>query len=643
MRIHLPLFLRKSLLSLLSSVAVLASTSASFADIYEWTGSKDNNLHDKDNYDPIFTESWSSIWAGTSTNVIKFTNISTTNKSPNVSFNTLSLAGIWVESGAEGYNLIPADTTRSINFRATSATDATAGAGTEGQTNFIIDNDFSVGSSSVSWKDLFFHADANFNIAAGKTMSVYAKTFQGSGNTKTMNLQGGGALSLNGLTVTNGILSFSNVAWNISANSSLDISSITTGTTVNMGNVTINSGSILLAGEVTAFNGNLSVGANGGTISGSTNLTLSGTIAYTAESITALSFATSNVTLSDSLTFSFNSNLTEGTYTLLSTTGTLSGDLASFNNSRIAHYFYEANSLKVTISGEVADLAWKGGDGTWGAGLTTDSEWNSDTVLGNYHFFNGDKVTIGTAADTAETTGTISLVSNVSPGEMTVNGAGTWTIATDGGFGIQGDGNLTKNGSGTLILNTDNTFSGGTTLNEGAIVLGSATALGSGNLTFNSGTIKYGEGITTDLSGKLVIGTDVLSSTNQFNLDLNGNTVTWATATSNLTWLSLTNSSDTQAILNYAAPGTGSVNYAISNNVILNLTTATAANITGAGTLNVSNTSGNTTLGSLTGFTGTINRNQTGTSKLIFSVANTEDERFNLRLCHNKWLIFDEK
>ena len=52
-----------------------------------------------------------------------------------------------------------------------------------------------------------------------------------------------------------------------------------------------------------------------------------------------------------------------------------------------------------------------------------------------------------------------------------------------------------------------------------------AGALGTGDIVFNGGALKYGTGITTDISGQLK--TDALAS-NAILVDTNGNAVTWA-------------------------------------------------------------------------------------------------------------------
>jgi outer membrane autotransporter protein len=62
-------------------------------------------------------------------------------------------------------------------------------------------------------------------------------------------------------------------------------------------------------------------------------------------------------------------------------------------------------------------------------------------------------------------------------------------IITDGGLSGGTGGALVKVGTGTLILTGADTYSGGTTLDDGVLTVGSLQALGSGNLTVNAGTL----------------------------------------------------------------------------------------------------------------------------------------------------------
>jgi autotransporter-associated beta strand protein len=55
---------------------------------------------------------------------------------------------------------------------------------------------------------------------------------------------------------------------------------------------------------------------------------------------------------------------------------------------------------------------------------------------------------------------------------------------------IDGPGSFTKEGPGTLTLNGENTFSGGTTIQDGTLIAGVSTALGKGDVSLQGGTLR---------------------------------------------------------------------------------------------------------------------------------------------------------
>ena len=69
--------------------------------------------------------------------------------------------------------------------------------------------------------------------------------------------------------------------------------------------------------------------------------------------------------------------------------------------------------------------------------------------------------------------------------------------------GLSGDGGLSKLGTGTLTLNAANNYTGGTTLNAGNLQIAALDRLGSGNITFQGGTLQYGTGSSFDVSGRI--------------------------------------------------------------------------------------------------------------------------------------------
>ncbi|MDS0524316.1 phosphatase PAP2 family protein [Clostridium sp. SHJSY1] len=94
--------------------------------------------------------------------------------------------------------------------------------------------------------------------------------------------------------------------------------------------------------------------------------------------------------------------------------------------------------------------------------------------------------------------------------------------ASKGGFNamdswrndIYGTGSLTKKGTGTLKLVGNNTYTGGTEINNGTIEADSITAFGTGKLINNGGRV------TENVSGQVIIGNEYAQSENS-TLELN--------------------------------------------------------------------------------------------------------------------------
>ena len=89
-------------------------------------------------------------------------------------------------------------------------------------------------------------------------------------------------------------------------------------------------------------------------------------------------------------------------------------------------------------------------------------------------------------------------------------------------------GSLSKLGLGTLTLSGTNTYSGGTTLSAGIVNAGSAGALGAtGAINFAGGTLQYSTSNQTDYSSRFAT-----AAGQRYNIDTNGQNVTYATALS---------------------------------------------------------------------------------------------------------------
>ncbi|WP_415803496.1 S-layer homology domain-containing protein [Marinicrinis lubricantis] len=75
---------------------------------------------------------------------------------------------------------------------------------------------------------------------------------------------------------------------------------------------------------------------------------------------------------------------------------------------------------------------------------------------------------------------------------------------------ISGSGMLTKKGTGTLTLTGDNSYTGGTLLQEGALVAESATAFGTGDLYVENGTVVVDTDGALQLAGSFTMDDGVL-------------------------------------------------------------------------------------------------------------------------------------
>ena len=168
----------------------------------------------------------------------------------------------------------------------------------------------------------------------------------------------------------------------------------------------------------------------------------------------------------------------------------------------------------------IPDVTWNTTDGTWN---TSTSNWTTGSGP-NDTFSDGSQATFNNASG-----GIVTLSGALAPRAVVVSATGgNYAFLSTAGNEITGAATLAKSGAGTLLLYGPNSYSGGTTLNGGALTLGHADAIGaSGTISFGGGTLRYSENNTTDYSARFSN-----AASQQVRIDTNGEAVTLA---SNLT------------------------------------------------------------------------------------------------------------
>jgi autotransporter-associated beta strand protein len=154
---------------------------------------------------------------------------------------------------------------------------------------------------------------------------------------------------------------------------------------------------------------------------------------------------------------------------------------------------------------------------TW-TGMTN-SAWDSTTVNWNntYGAFIYTDGAIVTFNDSNNGRYSITLNPTVTPESVAFsNSSGDYTLSGAGSIG--GAASLTKSGTRTVTLNTSNSYTGGTKVTSGTLIVGVNGALGDGPVTITGGTLKLGTSTGT-------ASMTSLSITGNGTFDVNNDTV----------------------------------------------------------------------------------------------------------------------
>jgi fibronectin-binding autotransporter adhesin len=341
---------------------------------------------------------------------------------------------------------------------------------------------------SVTWATALTSSGGSLNEVGAGVLTLSASNTYSGGTTVTA-----GTLAL----LPGGTLGSGNV--NINSGSVLDVSAVPGGYTL--------SGSTLTAGEAsspaTDINGTLL--ANRATLvplaAGSAGtMTISGSLAMNNAAVAYVPGDVISVgaglSLSGTDSIVVNSVLSNGTYSLFSfPAGTFAPSstahlalVGGIGGRSSASFVDTGTALNFVVSGYFANLTWTATTGaTAGVWDTQNNKnWYNPQIAGPDQFYALDNVTFDDTAGTAN--GTVRINGAVSPGSITVNNTNVAYTLTGTGS-IAGLGGLTMNGPGSLTMSTSNTFSGGTTLNNGLLNANAAQALGTGTLSVNGGTL----------------------------------------------------------------------------------------------------------------------------------------------------------
>ncbi|TAL04783.1 MAG: hypothetical protein EPO07_04740, partial [Verrucomicrobia bacterium] len=247
------------------------------------------------------------------------------------------------------------------------------------------------------------------------------------------------------------------------------------------------------------------------------------------------------------------------------------------------------NTVSVAISAlqPPSNLVWQG-DGAANAWTNGGpANWLKGTDL--VAFNSGDNVTFD---DSGSASPAINLATSLSPGAMAFVASQDYTIGGSGA--LSGNGSLYKVGQGNLTLKTVNTFTGGTTINEGIVQLGDGVSVNgnlAGNVT-NNDTLIFAN--ATALSSSAAIsGSGELIKTGAGTLTLSG-----AQSFTNRTTILA------GALECSSTPPQGD----ITNNAVLTFkpttTVVAPGNISGPGSLTVNNSSATIYLTGANSYTG---------------------------------------
>jgi fibronectin-binding autotransporter adhesin len=356
-------------------------------------------------------------------------------------------------------------------------------------------------------------------IGAGN--GVMSGTIQNTVGSLSLTKSGAGIWTLSGTDTYTGTTTVS--AGTLLVNGSIGSNAVSVGASGTLG------GSGMIGGAVNVVaGGKLTPGgiASLGTLTLTNKLTLNGNnLSFLLDNPSVAGSNYDQIAISNNLVLnganhilfsSYSGSISAGAYTLMTYAGlTGSGTLTFADGSTTSGSLsltVGPTSVILNVGADVSDsfLKWKGNlSGLWD---TTTQNWASGASPASYT--EGTNVVFDdSAVNFSITNGT------ASPGSVTFqNSANAYSVAAN----IKGSGSVSLNGSAQVSLVGTNSYSGGTTLNSGALAIGSATALGTGPLTV-AGNSTLAALATLTMSNSVVLNAIPAFSLSTNTLTLAGN------------------------------------------------------------------------------------------------------------------------
>lgn len=215
-----------------------------------------------------------------------------------------------------------------------------------------------------------------------------------------------------------------------------------------------------------------------------------------------------------------------GTYTLMTSTSPISGDVSGWNvvwpgRGTAPTLAVNGNALNLTVAaGSFGSVSWSGANGNlWD--INTSNNWYNAApgVTNPDRYFELDSVTFADTFDGVNPAGntTITLNEIVAPSAVVFDHS-VQNYEINGSGRIGGGTSLVKRGSGELRLLTANNYAGLTTIEAGSVDLGTSGSFGAG------GTVLHSVTLTAQVTANRGFGQITINPGSTTNINFNGGT-----------------------------------------------------------------------------------------------------------------------